>query len=277
MKVFKGFILLLSFAVILAGCGNASSNQSSSGGKGNQPFAGQKLTVFAAAHFTEAFNAMKKAFEKKTGAKVTISYAGTQTLRTQVEQGAYADVFASANLGHMKALKKEGFVKHYKISDYNSLIVIVPKSNPAGLKNFKDLASKHYKLIIGVKNVPIGIYTRKVLDNANKKYGPSFKKKVMANVVSLEPNVKEVASKITLGAGDAAFVYPTALTPSVSKKVKTIKIPKGLNVTATDTIAVLKESKHKKLAKKWVQFVLSSQGQKILKQYHLIPLADKKK
>ncbi|HET7580114.1 MAG TPA: molybdate ABC transporter substrate-binding protein [Bacillales bacterium] len=271
----KGFIVFLGLVFILAGCGGSGSAQSGNGG-GKKPFAGEDLTVFAAAHFTEAFKDLKQAFEKKTGADVTISFAGTQTLRTQIEHGANPDVFASANLHHMKAVKKEGYVNQYKVCDYNSLIVIIPKKNPAGLKNFKDLDQKQYKLVIGVKNVPIGSYTRKVLENANQKYGEGFKKKVMANVVSFEPNVKKVASKVTLGAADAGFVYPTALTPSVAKKVKTIKIPDGLNVKATDTIAVLKNSKHPKLAKKWVQFVLSDKGQHILAKHHLIPLDQKK-
>lgn len=279
MKLIKYITLLLGVMILVAGCssGNAKNGGHNNGGGGKGSFAGEKLTVFAAAHFTEAFNNIKKAFEKKTGADVTISFAGTQTLRTQIEQGAPADVFASANVSHMKAVEKEGFVDHYQVCDYNSLIVIVPKSNPAGLENFKDLATKNDKLVIGVKNVPIGIYTRKVLEKASKKWGPSFKKNVMNDVVSLEPNVKDIASKITLGAGDAGFVYPTALTPSVAKKVKTIKIPADLNISATDTIAVLKNSKHKKLAKKWVQFVMSKQGQQILAKYHLIPVDQKKK
>lgn len=275
MKPLKGFIVFLGLLLILAGCGNSGSAQGGNGG-GDQPFAGEDLTVFAAAHFTEAFKDLKQAFEKKTGADVTISFAGTQTLRTQIEHGANPDVFASANLHHMKAVKKEGYVDHYKVCDYNSLIVIIPKKNQAGLKNFKDLAHKQYKLVIGVKNVPIGSYTRKVLENADQKFGDGFKQKVMANVVSFEPNVKKVTSKVTLGAADAGFVYPTALTPSVAKKVKTIKIPDGLNVEATDTIAVLKNSKHSKLAKKWVQFVLSDQGQHILAKHHLIPKDQKK-
>ncbi|HEX6923278.1 MAG TPA: molybdate ABC transporter substrate-binding protein [Bacillales bacterium] len=281
MKSMRYVAVLLVLVIFAAGCGsgNAESGESDQSGNGNgkNQFAGEELAVYAAAHLTETFSEMEKVFEKKTGADVTINFAGTQTLRTQIEQGAPADVFASANLGHMKAVKKEGFVDQYKKMGYNTLTVIIPKKNPAGLKNFKDLAQKDYKLVIGVDNVPIGIYTRQVLNNASKKYGPDFKKKVMDNVVSLGPSVKKVAGKIALGAADAGFIYVSGLTPSVEKKVKTIQIPDDINVIATDTIAIVKTGDHPKLAKKWIEFVLSEEGQQILADHHLIPLDEKKK
>ncbi|HEU5141206.1 MAG TPA: molybdate ABC transporter substrate-binding protein [Bacillales bacterium] len=275
LRLVAGLLVLTIFA---AGCGSGSAETGEkTDGNGKSEFAGEELAVYAAAHLTETFSEMEKVFEKKTGADVTINFAGTQTLRTQIEQGAPADVFASANLGHMKAVKKEGFVEQYKTFGYNTLTVIIPKSNPAGLKDFKDLGKKDYKLVIGVDNVPIGIYTRQVLDHAAKKYGSDFKKNIMDNVVSFGPNVKKVAGKVALGAADAGFIYVSGLTPSVEKKVKTIQIPNDLNVTATDTIAVVKTGDHPELAKKWIAFVMSEEGQQILADHHLIPLDEKKK
>src|SRR5699024_483057 len=112
--------------------------------------------------------------------------AGTQTLRTQIEQGAPADVFASANLDHMKAVKKAGRVERYEVFAYNTLAVIVPKNNPAGIHSFEDLSSeKDYLLVIGDDNVPIGMYTRKLFGKSDDLYGRGFYNEVMNHVVSL--------------------------------------------------------------------------------------------
>jgi molybdate transport system substrate-binding protein len=273
VKLGKILTLLLGLSVFAAGC----SSGSASSGNGEGVNSSGELTVFAAAHLTEAFKEVEKAFEKKTGIDVTINFAGTQILRTQIEQGAPADVYASANLSHMKAVQKAGFVDDYKEFAYNTLALIVPKSNPAGIKNFKDLAQNNYNLVIGVENVPIGIYTREVFDNADKVYGADFKKKVLTNVVSLEPDVKKVAGKVTLGAADAGFTYVTDITPSIQEKVQQIEIPKKLNVISTDTIAIVNSGDHPKNAKKWIDFVLSDEGQDILEDHHLIKMDEKEK
>jgi molybdate transport system substrate-binding protein len=256
--------MLLVLVAGLAGCGG---NGEAEGGKG------RKLTVFAAASLTEAFHDLKQTFEKKTGADVTISFAGTQILRTQIEQGAPADVFASANTSHMKALKKEGHVERFRTFAYNSLVIIVPRNNPADLHSLKDLSDKNVRLVIGTDNVPVGIYARKMLAKAERRYGQRFKSKVLKNAVSMETDVKQVASKVSLGEADAGIVYSSDVTQAVEKKVKVIRIPGELNVTATDTIAALNKAKHPKLAKQWVDFVMSAQGQKILKQHHFTPYA----
>lgn len=265
MRLAKLMVLLLSIAVAGAGC---SSGQASENGSE------EKLTVFAAAHLTEAFKDAKKAFEDKTGIDVTISFAGTQIIRTQIEHGAPADVFASANLSHMKALEKKGLVQKHKKFAYNTMALIVPKSNPAGIHSLKDLAKNGLRLVVGVDTVPVGIYTREILEKANKEYGSGYKKKVMANVVSLETNVKKVAGKVTLGEADAGIVYVTDLTKEVRKKVKVIDFPKDLNVVATDTIAVVKDAEHPETAKKWIQFVMSEEGQNILAEHNLIKLEE---
>lgn len=259
MKPLKGLTLLIAMAVLLAGCG---VKKQASGGK---------VVVYAAASLTEAFNDMKKPFEKETGATAKISFAGTQKLRTQIEQGAPADVFASANIKHMKAVNKEGFVPKYQVFAANTLALIVPKGNPAGIHSLQDLATKKSRIVLGVKNVPVGIYARQALNKANKAYGPDFKKKVLSHVVSFETNTKQVANKVALGEADAGIVYVTDITPDIAKKVKQIHFPKQDNVRATYTIGVAKNGKNPKLAKKWVDFVMSKQGRKILAKHRLIP------
>jgi molybdate transport system substrate-binding protein len=268
IKVAKLLLPLLGLVVFAAGCGNGNANSESKNGHGSD----KKLTVFAAASLTESFNDMVKIFEKQTGADVSFSFAGTQSLRTQIEQGAPADVFVSANTDHMKAVQKEGLVKSYQPFVDNKMALIVPKHNPGDIHRFKDLATKDYKLILGVKNVPVGSYARKMLANAEKTYGPDFKKKVMSHAVSFETDTKQVANKVAMGEADAGIVYVTDITPDIAKKVEQVKIPDRLNLTTTDTIAVVKNAPHLKLAKRWVEFVLSDSGQKMLAKHHLVPV-----
>ncbi|HET7627378.1 MAG TPA: molybdate ABC transporter substrate-binding protein [Bacillales bacterium] len=251
------FTMLLVFTMTACSNGQAAGDEKK-----------KQLTLFAAASLTEAFNEMADAFEKQTGADVSISFAGTQVLRTQIEQGAQPDVFASANIKHMQAVKKEGFVSNYETFAYNSLVLIVPKNNPAHITRLKDLASKNLKLVIGVKKVPIGIYTRKMLTNAAQSFGASFKSEVLNHVVSMETNVKQVVKKVTLGEADAGIVYDSDVTNAVDDKVKTIKIPDDFDVKASYTIAVLNKAGHPDLARKWLDFVTSDKGQAILKAHH---------
>lgn len=249
-----GFILLFA-----TGCNSSADGRSQ-----------QELTIFAAANLTEAFTEMEQVFEEETGIEVIISFAGSQILRTQIEQGAPADVFASADLSHMEALFEQELVEKDQPLSYNNLVLIIPKQNPANIHSLKDLGKIKNRLVVGVEDVPIGIYTRDVLDNASKEYGSDFKENVMKNVVSLETNVKQVVGKVALGEGDAGIVYVSDLIPSVKDKIIAIDIPEELNVTATNTIAVVRETEQPKLAKLWIDFVLSDKGQDILEKHKYI-------
>jgi molybdate transport system substrate-binding protein len=249
-----GFILLFA-----TGCNSSVDGQSQ-----------QELTIFAAANLTEAFTEMEQVFEEETGIEVIISFAGSQILRTQIEQGAPADVFASADLSHMEALFEQELVEKDQPLSYNNLVLIVPKQNPAGIDSLKDLGDITHRLIVGVEDVPIGIYTRDVLDNAGEEFGLDFKENVLKNVVSLETNVKQVVGKIALGEGDAGIVYVSDLIPSIEDKVIAIDIPEEMNVTATNTIAVVRDTEQPELAEQWIDFVLSEQGQNILEKHNYI-------
>jgi molybdate transport system substrate-binding protein len=222
------------------------------------------LTVFAAASLTDAFGEMATAFEAANpGVDVALNFAGSNILRAQIEQGAQADVFASANTKEMDELVEIGLVnvdkKHVLLT--NKLVVITPANNPAGLSAFEELASHGLKLVLAAEEVPVGKYARQMLDNI----GPGFKARVLANVVSNETTVKQVVAKVQLGEADAGIVY--ASDAVAAPELMVIEIPEEWNVLAEYPIASLTKTPHPKLAEAFVAFVLASEGQAILQKW----------
>lgn len=228
------------------------------------------LTVLAAASLTGSFKEIGAAFERANpGVKVTFSFAGSQTLRTQIQQGAKADVFASADANNMDPLKAADLLAGAPtVFTRNVLTVIVPKANPGGLQQLKDLAKPGLKLIIADAGVPVGNYTLQALDklSADPAYGASFKAQVLASVVSKETDVKAVVSKVSLGEADGGVVYTTDARVAADK-LSTIPIPERYNVVATYPIAVLKTAADRPLAQRFVDFILSADGQAVLDRY----------
>jgi molybdate transport system substrate-binding protein len=234
---------------------------------------GGALTVYAAASLTAAFRDMGKAFEAANpGTKVTFSFAGSQTLRTQIEQGAKADVFASADNNNMNLLKTQGLVGDSQVFTRNRLVVIAPKNNPAGIKELKDLTKAGLKLDIADASVPVGNYTIQALDklSADPAYGAEFKDQVLVRVVSKENDVRQVVSKVSLGEVDAGVVYTTDA-QVVMDKLTAIDIPDQFNVIAVYPIAVVKGSANPTLAQRFVDYVLSADGQAVLEKYGFAP------
>ena len=168
------------------------------------------LTVFAAASLTDAFAEIGQAFEAThPGVNVVFNFGGSQNLRTQLEQGAQADVFASANQKEMDAVAAAGLAAPGAARTFvtNRILVVLPKSNPGAVHTLQDLARPGLKLILADEAVPAGRYARQVLDGLNATYGASFRDDVLANVVSNEDNVKQVVAKVQLGEADAGIVY----------------------------------------------------------------------
>jgi molybdate transport system substrate-binding protein len=218
----------------------------------------REITVFAAASLRESFEDLAKAFEAKTHVKVHLNLAGSQELRTQIENGASADVFASADQKHMAALVKANLASAPKVFARNTPVIIVPKGNPAKVGNFDQLPNAK-KIVIGVPEVPIGNYTLQILDKA----GGDFKQKVLANVASRELNVRQVLAKVTLGEADAGVVYRTDAMAG-KDKVEIIDIPAKVNVIAEYPVAVLSKAPQAAAAKAFVDLLLSGDGQKRL-------------
>lgn len=255
-------LVLVLVAWLAAACQPAQSGVPSASG-GN-------LTVFAAASLTASFTEIGKAFESANpGSKVTFNFAGSQALRTQIEQGAKADVFASADIVNIDPLKKQGLIiGDAIIFTRNRLVVIAPKNNPAGVKNLKDLAKPGLKLDIADASVPVGNYTLQALDklSADATFGADFKTQVLARVVSEENDVKQVVSKVGLGEADAGVVYTTDAQATIDKLV-TVEIPDQFNVIAVYPIVVTKMSANASLAQKFIDYVIGADGQAVMKKY----------
>jgi molybdate transport system substrate-binding protein len=218
----------------------------------------REITVFAAASLREVFEDLAKAFEAKSGVKVLVNLAGSQELRTQIENGARADVFASADQKHVAALVKAKLAANPRVFARNTPVVIVPKDNPAKVRSFDQLP-RAKKLVIGVPEVPIGTYTLEILE----KTGADFKQKVLANVASRELNVRQVLAKVSLGEADAGIVYRTDAMAG-KDKVQIIEIPANVNVIAEYPVAVLSKAPQAAAARAFVDLLLSADGQKRL-------------
>jgi molybdate transport system substrate-binding protein len=233
------------------------------------------LTIFAAASLTDAFTEIGHDFEAAhPGVTVALNFAGSQTLSTQLTQGAVADVFASANHTEMDKLVSGSLVQQDAPKDFltNKLVVLLPKDNPANVQTLPDLARPGLKLVLADATVPAGKYARQILDNLSKdaSFGPEFKTKVLANVVSNEIDVKQVVAKVQLGEADAGIVY---ISDSVAaSELKTIQIPANFNVIAKYPIAALTNSPQSELASEFIGYLLSADGQAILKKWGFTPI-----
>jgi molybdate transport system substrate-binding protein len=235
---------------------------------------GTTLTIFTASSLTDGFTEIGRAFDAKNDTKTIFQFAGSQVLRTQLENGAKADVYASANIAQFDPLVKSGLVVNGGIFTKNRLVVIVPKRGVSNVKTLADLAKPGVKLVIADTSVPVGSYARQVFANLEKSgaYGTDFNARVSKNVVSEETNVRQVALKVQLGEADAGVVYTTDVTPTLAPSVIQLAIPARFNIIATYPIGVLKASGNADAANAFVNFVRSAEGQKILLKWGFLPV-----
>jgi molybdate transport system substrate-binding protein len=229
------------------------------------------ITVFSAASLTEPFKEIAAAFEAANpGTKIDFNFAGTPTLRTQLEQGARADVFASANREQMELARAGGVVEGTSSTfARNSLMIITPVDNPAGIESAADLGRQSLKLVVAQEDVPVGAYTRQALVamSADASFGAGFSDSVLGNVVSLESNVKQVVAKVELGEADAGIVYGTDITPAVAAKLHKVEIPEAFNVVAEYPAALVTDRRNDAGARAFIDFLLSAPGQEIMARY----------
>lgn len=206
------------------------------------------LTIFAAASLTNVF--------PQIAPNELYSFGGSNTLSAQIQQGAPADLFASANTKLPQALYDAGLVEKPVVFTRNELIVIVPKSNPAHIRTVYDLEKPGVKLDIAAAGVPVGDYTRTVLHNLGLD-------SALSNVVSQETDVREVLAKVALGEADAGFVYTTDAR-TVKGKVATIGIRWSAQPIVQYAVAVVRSSTHLQAARQFVKYLLTKPAQKKL-------------
>ena len=257
--------LLLTITGALVACSGGDSQSVESDGPTG------KITVFAAASLREAFEEIATAFEAAyEDTKVEFNFAGTPTLRTQLEQGARADVFASANKEQMALAKTSDVVESAsRTFARNFLVIITPIDNRGGIESAEDLAGDGLKLVVALEAVPVGVYTQLALAamSVEEGYGAGFSDAVLKNVVSFESNVKQVVAKVELGEADAGIVYGTDVTEELAAKLTRIEIPEGFNVMAEYPAALVTDRRNDAVARLFVDFLLTEPAQAILARH----------
>jgi len=235
-----------------------------------------ELVVFAAASLSGAFQDLGAAFEKANPrTRVRFNFAGSQQLAVQLEQGARADLFASADERWMTYVAERRLLAEpARPFARNRLVVILPASNPARIGRLEDLARPWVKLVVGAESVPVGAYTRRVLARLATAPGfpAGYERKVLANVVSQEENVKSVVAKVQLGEADAGVVYLSDAVGSVARHLRLLPVPGDRNVVAQYPVARLREARAPAAAAAFVQLVLGPEGQVTLRRSGLEPV-----
>jgi molybdate transport system substrate-binding protein len=234
-----------------------------------------ELTVFAAASLTDAFGQIKTDLEAANpGLTITYNFAGSQALVTQMEEGAEADVFASANTTQMKNANDKGLIAgSSSVFVQNSLTLIVPADNPAGITSLADLAKDGVKIDLAAEDVPAGQYARQSSCLAGKDtatYGEGFVEAVGNNVVSEEDNVRAVVTKVSTGEADAGIVYVTDVNGELAEGTTAIEIPTEVNVVAKYPLATVTGG-DATLAQAFIDYVLSPEGQATLESFGFQP------
>ena len=227
-------VALLAGLVLLAGCGTGED---------------EPLTVYAASSLTEVFEQLAPA--------ARFNFAGSDELATQLREGAQADVYAAASPRYPGELFEEGIVEEPIVFATNRLVIVVPSDNPAGIRELDDLAAVGVRLVIGGEGVPIGDYTRDLLERAERP-------EVLERVVSEEEDVKGVLAKVALGEADAGFVYATDAR-AAGGDVVAIELPSEIQGAIEYPVAVVRSTTRDEDARRFVELLRSSRGRAALR------------
>ncbi|WP_373312296.1 molybdate ABC transporter substrate-binding protein [Asanoa siamensis] len=249
----RGVVAGLAATALLA-LGACGSGDESSGTVGAPAGTGD-ITVFAAASLTEAFTQIGKDFEAANpGTKVIVNFAGSSALATQINQGAPADVFASAAPANMKTVTDAGNAEGQPtIFAKNQLVIAVAKGNPKGIQGLPDLSKSDVKVALCAAQVPCGAAAKKALAASGANVTP----------VTQEQDVKAALSKVTLGEVDAALVYRTDAKAAASS-VDAVDFPESAQAVNDYPIVVLKDAPNKAGGQAFVDYVTSDPGEKVL-------------
>jgi molybdate transport system substrate-binding protein len=245
----------------LAALGPALAAPSACGRSGEA----SELVVLAAASLREAFSSLAKAFEREhPGARASLSFAGSHELRAQLEQGAPADVFASADDKQMGALARAGLVATPRRFAKNVPVLVVAPEAAGTLRSLGDLPRAR-RVVVGATQSPIGAYTAELLSRAEGTYGPGFRRDVEARIVSREPSVRQVLAKVSLGEADAGVVYRSDALVAAGRVVL-VQLPRELQVVAEYFVATVTRTRRAEWAEDFVALVCSPEGERVLVQ-----------
>ncbi len=242
----------------------------------NATFTAGNVTIFAAASLTDTFTRLTDDLEAATpGLTTTLNFAGSQTLVTQLAEGAPADVFAAADERQMAAAVANGSIVGEPITfAHNRLVIVVPNDNPAQITHPADLANDDLRLVLAQAEVPAGRYARSSLCAMGQDagaYGEGFVERVAGNLVSEEEDVRAVLAKVQLGEADAGIVYVSDVAPAAGA-VLPIEIPDAVNARATYQIGVVAGG-HQAQAEAFIAAVTGPPGEAILLEFNLEPAA----
>ena len=268
---------------LVAGCGSSAGQSTIATAQPSPAFssvasapasgAAVDLTIFAAASLAGALDEVKVAYTSShPETTLTISTDSSAALATQIEQGAPADVFLSADTANPQKLVSGGFSTGEAVAfASNKLAIVAPADNPAGVATPADLAKPGLKIIAAGDKVPITAYAKQLVANLAKEpgYPAGFEAAYAANVVSKEDNVKAVIGKIEIGEGDAAIVYDTDA--KASDDVTTIAVPEGANVTAKYAAIVVGASPDQEPARMFLGWLTGPDGQAVLSRFGFLP------
>ena len=244
-----------------------------------------ELKVYAASTLAKAVKKHQAKFEKDNNAKLNITTGGSESLYKGISSGKSVDIYMTADFKWTKQLKSDKLLlnNEYKNFTVNSLIVIVATNNPNNITTLEELAQPHMRIAVANWTVSTGKATDTTLTKIQKTWGNrsdpkykgvawgNFRDRVLTNIVSYEPTVPRVIEKVLMGLSDAGFTYAIDAKPQ-GTNLSLIQIPSEVNTKIIYGIAVTKTSANPDLAKKYVDFWLSDDGQKLLSEYGFSPL-----
>jgi molybdate transport system substrate-binding protein len=244
------------------------------GPAGSAPGDTSTVTVFAAASLTDVFEAIGEVYEQNhPGSEVVFNFGASPALRTQLGEGAVADVAAFAGENDMQSLGEAGLVdpEMAQIFAENDLVVVVFPESIDKVTSLEDLGVPGVKVLMAAEGAPAGDYARQVLENLTAELGAGYRERVLANVVSEEDNVRQVLAKVQLGEADAGWVYRSDA--HAAPELRVIEIPGKANVRAKYPIASLNGAAHPEAARDFMALVLSPEGQRLIEAGGFLPFA----
>ncbi len=230
----------------------------------------QSLTIFAATSLTDVFEELRDAFRATyPDVDILLNFSSSSTLAAQLNQGAPADIFASANERQMELVIDSGIIDEdaVDIFAHNQLVLITPADNPASIDSMRGLAREAILLVLAAEGTPIRAYTDAMFASYDDEYGDGFAERVMKNLVSEESNVRQVVTRVALGEADAGIVYQSDVIGDVSDQLLTIEIDPIHNQLASYPIAVLADSLNSTAAARFIDFILSQDARPIFSEY----------